>query len=48
VDWLTEAKVFRKCAVSSIRAEVMSWNSERPYIYIYIYIEREREREREL
>jgi hypothetical protein len=33
VDWLVEANISEKCAVSTFRAEVMSRDSEEPYIY---------------
>jgi hypothetical protein len=32
VDWLVEANVSEKHAVSIVRAEVMSWDCEGPYV----------------
>jgi hypothetical protein len=32
MDWLVEANILKKCAVSIFKAEVMSQDSEGPYI----------------
>jgi hypothetical protein len=34
MDWLAEANVLEKRAISIFRAQLISWHSEGPYIYI--------------
>jgi hypothetical protein len=38
VDWLIEANVPEKCAVSIFRAEVMSQDSEGPYVCVCVCV----------